>query len=89
MMVSRWAALQERGKRRSLVTEELISARVEDLPLNRLEETLAESDAAGYRFLRRVVVQWESGLNRFSRPGRALLVAEIADEGKLFVEPRP
>lgn len=38
---------------------------------------LAESEAAGYRFLRRVAIEWESGANRFSRPGEALLVAEL------------
>jgi GNAT superfamily N-acetyltransferase len=56
--------------------KEWIIARLEDLPSDRFAEMLAESEAAGYRFLRRVADEWESGANRFSRPGEALLVAE-------------
>jgi GNAT superfamily N-acetyltransferase len=59
------------------MVEELIIARVEELPLNRFAEVLAESEASGYRFLRRVVDEWESGANRFARPGEALLIAEV------------
>ena len=54
----------------------LIIVRLDELPLNRFEEMLVESEVSGYGFLRRVVDQWESGVNRFSRPGEALLVAE-------------
>ncbi len=54
----------------------LIIARLDDLPLERFAEMLAESEASGYRFLRRVVSEWENGVNRFARPGEALLVAE-------------
>jgi GNAT superfamily N-acetyltransferase len=60
------------------VAEELIIARLDDLPLNRFAKMLTESEASGYRFLRRVVNEWESGVNRFSRPGEALLVAEMS-----------
>lgn len=56
---------------------ELIIARVDELPINRFAELLAESEASGYRFLRRVVNEWESGANRFSHTGEALLVAAI------------
>ncbi|HLH27769.1 MAG TPA: GNAT family N-acetyltransferase [Acidimicrobiales bacterium] len=56
--------------------ERLTIARVERLPLDRFSEMLSESEAEGYRFLRRVADEWESGINRFSRPGEALLVAE-------------
>jgi GNAT superfamily N-acetyltransferase len=56
---------------------EMIIGRLDDLPLDRFEEMLAESEALGYRFLRRVSDEWESGINRFSRPGEALLVAEM------------
>ena len=31
---------------------------------------LAESEATGYQFLRRVVDEWDRGVNRFSRAGR-------------------
>jgi len=60
------------------MAEEWIINRVDDLHLDRFAEMLAESEAAGYRFLRRVVNEWESGANRFSRPGEALLVAEMS-----------
>jgi ribosomal protein S18 acetylase RimI-like enzyme len=53
------------------------TARVDDLPVDRFAAMLAESEASNYRFLRRVLCEWQSGANRFSRPGEALLVAEI------------
>ena len=56
---------------------ELIIARLDDLPLDRFAELLAESEVSGYRFLRRVVDEWQSGANRFARPGEALLIAEM------------
>jgi GNAT superfamily N-acetyltransferase len=57
--------------------EELIIRRLNDLTPDRFTEMLAESEASGYRFLRRVVDEWESGANRFARPGEALLIAEM------------
>ena len=51
---------------------------MDHLSLNRFAEMLAESEASGYRFLRRVVDEWESGANRFSRPGEVLLIAELS-----------
>jgi GNAT superfamily N-acetyltransferase len=59
------------------MAEDLIIFRTIDLPVDRFAEMLAESEASGYRFLRRVVAEWESGVNRFSRAGEALLVAEM------------
>jgi GNAT superfamily N-acetyltransferase len=56
---------------------ESIIAGLDDLPLDRFADMLIESEASGYRFLRRVVDQWESGANRFARPGEALLIAEM------------
>jgi GNAT superfamily N-acetyltransferase len=58
------------------MTDELKISRLDDLPLDRFAEMLAESEASGYRFLRRVADEWGSGVNRFGRPGEALLVAE-------------
>ncbi len=60
------------------MAEELIIARLDHLPLDRFAVMLAESEASGYGFLRRVAHEWESGVNRFSRPGEALLVAEMS-----------
>ncbi len=54
-----------------------IITRLDDLPFNRFAEMLAESEASGYRFLSRVVDEWNSGASRFSRPGEALLIAEV------------
>jgi GNAT superfamily N-acetyltransferase len=59
------------------MSQELIITRLDDLPVRRIAEMLDESEASGYRFLRRVVNEWENGVNRFSRPGEALLVAEM------------
>jgi GNAT superfamily N-acetyltransferase len=58
------------------MAEELIIARRYDLDLNRFAGLLSESEALGYRFLRRVLDEWERGVNRFSGPGEALLIAE-------------
>jgi GNAT superfamily N-acetyltransferase len=58
------------------MSEELTISRMRDLSLDRFADMLAESEASGYRFLRRVVAEWESGVNRFSQAGEALLVAE-------------
>jgi GNAT superfamily N-acetyltransferase len=48
--------------------------RLEHLPPG-LAEVVAESEAAGFRFLRRLVDEWASGANRFDRPGEALFAA--------------
>ena len=55
---------------------ELIITRLDELPFDRFAGMLAESESSGYRFLRRVADEWGCGVNRFSRPGEALLVAE-------------
>jgi GNAT superfamily N-acetyltransferase len=60
------------------MAEEMIIAPVDHLPLDRFTEMLAQSEATGYRFLRRVVDEWESGVNRFSRPAEALLIAQLS-----------
>jgi ribosomal protein S18 acetylase RimI-like enzyme len=36
---------------------------------------IAESEGAGYRFVRRLADEWASGANRFDRPGEALFAA--------------
>jgi hypothetical protein len=70
------------------MAQELIIARLDDLPLDRFAGLLAESETSGYRFLRRVVDEWASGVNRFvqDRPyARASVVsacgAELAEVG--------
>ncbi|HJV57769.1 MAG TPA: GNAT family N-acetyltransferase [Methylomirabilota bacterium] len=51
--------------------------RVSDAPTDRLAALLAESEQQGFRFVRRLVQEWESGDNRFDRPGEALFVARV------------
>ncbi|HKC09802.1 MAG TPA: GNAT family N-acetyltransferase [Methylomirabilota bacterium] len=49
--------------------------RLDGLPADRLAPLIAESEAAGLRFVRRLAEEWESGVNRFDRAGEALLGA--------------
>ena len=51
--------------------------RLHNLPVNQLADLVVESEKAGYRFLRRLVEDWETGSNRFSRPGEALFAAVV------------
>jgi ribosomal protein S18 acetylase RimI-like enzyme len=58
-------------------------ARIERLdgsPADRLDALVAESEASGLRFVRRLVEEWVSGANRFDRPGEVLFVARTARE---------
>jgi len=43
---------------------------------------VAESERAGYGFVRRLADEWASGANRFGRPGEALFAARM--EGRLI-----
>jgi hypothetical protein len=67
------------GREASVVTEGTIIRRLDQLHPDRFSALLAESEASGYRFLRRVADEWESGANRFARLGEALLAAEFDD----------
>jgi GNAT superfamily N-acetyltransferase len=53
--------------------------RLHDLPPDRLADLVAESEKAGFRFLRRLVEDWESGANRYAQPGEALFAAVLGD----------
>jgi GNAT superfamily N-acetyltransferase len=55
--------------------EGTVIARVTDLSRDRLAVLIAESEASGYWFVRRLVDEWERGVNRFTRPGEALIAA--------------
>jgi GNAT superfamily N-acetyltransferase len=61
----------------SLAGEPPTITRVAELSHASLAVLLAESESAGYRFVRRLIDEWEQGVNRFSRPGEALFAAEI------------
>src|SRR4051812_6289699 len=40
-----------------------------------MRDLLSESEQAGFRFIRRLVEEWDVGANRFDRPGEALFGA--------------
>jgi GNAT superfamily N-acetyltransferase len=61
------------------VTDGTIIRRLGQLHPDHFSGLLGESEVSGYRFLRRVANEWESGANRFTRPGEALFAAEIDD----------
>jgi GNAT superfamily N-acetyltransferase len=44
-----------------------------DLPSDQVGPLLVASEAEGFRFVRRVVREWEAGTNRFTGKGEALL----------------
>lgn len=54
--------------------------RVSGAPTDRLAALLGESERQGFGFVRRLVQEWESGANRFDRPGEALFVARVGDD---------
>lgn len=47
-------------------------------PAEVLGSLVADSEADGLRFVRRLVEEWKSGVNRFEEPGEALFVARRA-----------
>lgn len=49
--------------------------RQHDLQLHLMSELVAESEFERFRFLSRMVEEWQSGVNRFDRPGEALFAA--------------
>lgn len=51
-------------------------------PGNEIVELLAESEAAGFLFVRRLVTEWASGVNRFAEAGELLLAAR--SDGRLI-----
>jgi ribosomal protein S18 acetylase RimI-like enzyme len=50
--------------------------KVQILPLETLTAMVAESQRTGFRAIQRLVDEWESGQNRFDRPGEALFIAQ-------------
>ena len=68
----------------------LLVSRVVELPSS-LEGLVAASELEGFEFVRRLEREWQSGANRFDRPGEVLLAAFVGDElaaiGGLNVDP--
>jgi GNAT superfamily N-acetyltransferase len=58
------------------MSTEIVISRVAELSREEFAALFAESEAAGNQFVRRLVDEWEAGVNRFSRPGEALFVAK-------------
>lgn len=57
-----------------------MTARIErlvELPVDGLGALIVNSERAGSRFVRRLAEEWDSGANRFDRPGEALFAAWI------------
>jgi GNAT superfamily N-acetyltransferase len=52
-------------------------ARVAEFSSDHLTELVAESERDGWRHVRRLVEEWESGANRFDGPGEALFAARV------------
>lgn len=55
--------------------------RVAVLPEAELADHLAESEAEGFRFVRRLIDEWRSARNRFDQPGEAFFTARV--DGRL------
>lgn len=53
---------------------ELLVERVYDLNTKEIEPLVKESEAEGYRFVTRLVTDYEDGTNKFSEPGEALFL---------------
>src|SRR5258705_3955084 len=62
------------GARPAVVTSPGVRIeRLDGLPADRLAPLIAESEAAGLRFVRRLAQEWECGVNRFGCSVEALL----------------
>jgi GNAT superfamily N-acetyltransferase len=57
----------------------VLVVRLAELPADRLAELLVESERAGFRFVRRLVKEWDGGINRFERPGEGLFAAMLGE----------
>jgi ribosomal protein S18 acetylase RimI-like enzyme len=53
--------------------------RIRYLPTQEFTEILAESKMAGFRAMERLITDWQTGVNRFDRPGEALFIARKSD----------
>ena len=65
--------------------------RLTELSPGQLRTLIADSEAQGLRFVRRLDEEWAGGVNRFDRPGEALFVARdgsnVIGVGGLNVDP--
>jgi GNAT superfamily N-acetyltransferase len=54
--------------------------RIVDLAPASLTTLVAESEQSGLRFVRRLIDEWASGINRFDRPAEALFAARVGGQ---------
>jgi GNAT superfamily N-acetyltransferase len=54
--------------------------RLNDLSLGAFALLIAESERAGFRFVRRLADEWADGVNRFDKPGEALFAAWVGGQ---------
>jgi GNAT superfamily N-acetyltransferase len=57
---------------------EAVVVRLCDLHIGSLDKLVTESEQSGFLFLRRLVAEWDTRENRFSRRGEALFGADVA-----------
>ena len=58
----------------------MVIERLSDLPSESIDALVAESEQAGWRFMRRLAEEWTSGANRFDGAGEAFFAALIGGE---------
>src|SRR4051812_2163930 len=51
--------------------------RITDLRPDSLAELVAESERSDFRFVRKLMDDWISGINRFDKPGEALFTVTV------------
>ena len=61
---------------------EVIIQPIDSLPIDRLMPLVSEADACGFHALSRLMSEWQSGLNRFDKPGETLFIA--TDSGRVI-----
>lgn len=70
--MDRWKALAIPVNSKGDLTMPMEIKTIEDLRDVKVDELVEESEAEGYRFLRRLVDQYEDGSNRFDKEGEVL-----------------
>src|SRR6266508_1662879 len=55
----------------------MVIERLSELPSGSIDALVAESEQAGYRFMRRLAQEWASGANRFDGAGEAFFASLI------------
>src|SRR5437588_353346 len=67
---------------------DIVITRLAELPSGALASLVAESEQAGWRFVRRLADEWAAGANRFDRPGEGRASEPLAATGAAVSGPR-